>query len=159
CQGWPAHDRGRRRVSAAADTTELSTPAAGGRWAALLGALAPMALALLAGAGVLLVLGVDPLAFYANVVQRGLLTSLGLQATVTPMAPLLLLGASLIVAFRAGLWNLGIDGQFILGAVMTAALCPILITIMPNWAMVVTMLLIAAMVGALWSVIPALLKA
>ena len=37
------------------------------------------------------------------------------------MAPLLLLAASLIVAFRAGIWNLGGDGQFLLGAVAVAA--------------------------------------
>jgi simple sugar transport system permease protein len=122
-------------------------------------ALAPVVLALVAGGLVLVALGVDPLAFYGNVVRRGLLSYLGLQATITRMAPLLLLGASLIVAFRAGLWNLGVDGQFILGAVMTAALSPILIQVLPNWLTVVVMLLIAATVGALWSVIPALLKA
>jgi general nucleoside transport system permease protein len=140
-----------------------ATPDAGGAARGVAGAiaraLAPVVLALLAGAIVLLTLGVDPLAFYGNVVQRGLLSPLGLQATVTRMAPLLLLGASLIVAFRAGLWNLGVDGQFILGAVMTAALAPIFIQVMPNWLMVVLLLLIAAAVGALWSVIPALLKA
>jgi ABC-type uncharacterized transport system permease subunit len=122
-------------------------------------ALAPVVLALIAGGLVLVTLGVDPLAFYGNVVRRGLLSYLGLQATITRMAPLLLLGASLIVAFRAGLWNLGVDGQFILGAVMTAALSPLLIQVLPNWLTVVVMLLIAAAVGALWSVIPALLKA
>ena len=42
----------------------------------------------------------------------------GLQATLTRMAPLLLLAAGLIVAFRAGIWNLGGDGQFLLGAVI-----------------------------------------
>ena len=42
------------------------------------------------------------------------------------MAPLLLLAASLIVAFRAGIWNLGGDGQFLLGAVIVAAAAPAL---------------------------------
>ena len=49
--------------------------------------------------------------------QRGLLSPLGLQATLTRMAPLLLIAAGLIVAFRAGIWNLGGDGQFLLAAV------------------------------------------
>ena len=43
------------------------------------------------------------------------------------MAPLLLIAAGLIVAFRAGIWNLGGDGQFLLAAVITAALAPALI--------------------------------
>ena len=54
--------------------------------------------------------------------QRGLLSGLGLEQTLTRMAPLLFLAAGLIVAFRAGIWNLGVDGQFLLGAVGSAAL-------------------------------------
>jgi len=152
---------GEAEAATAAAASPEPVGAAGGRGilGALARALAPVVLALVAGGVVLVVLGVDPLAFYANVVRRGLFSYLGLQATITRMAPLLLLGAGLIVAFRAGLWNLGVDGQFILGAVMTAALSPLLIQVMPNWLMVVVMLLIAATVGALWSVIPALLKA
>ena len=56
--------------------------------------------------------------------QRGLLSPLGIQQTLTRMAPLLFIAAGLIVAFRAGMWNLGGDGQFLLGAVTAAASGP-----------------------------------
>ena len=36
------------------------------------------------------------------------------------MAPLLLIAVGLIVVFRAGIWNLGIDGQFLLAAAIVA---------------------------------------
>ena len=62
---------------------------------------------------------------------RALLRRRGLQETLTRMAPLLLLAAGLIVAFRAGIWNLGGDGQFLLAAVITAAAAPALVAIMP----------------------------
>ena len=76
---------------------------------------------------ILLLLGADPLAYYGYVLKRGLLTWSGLQETITRMAPLLLIAAGLIVAFRAGIWNLGVDGQFLLAAVITAALAPALV--------------------------------
>ncbi len=118
----------------------------------------PVAALILAGL-VLLALGVDPLAYYGYVIQRGLFSPSGLQATLTRMAPLLLIAAGLIVAFRAGVWNLGGDGQFLLGAVIVAALAPVLVTYLPVWATLVVCLLVGAAVGAVWSVLPALLKA
>ena len=81
---------------------------------------------------ILLILGKDPLAYYGYVLKRGLLTWGGLQETFTRMAPLLLIAAGLIVAFRAGIWNLGGDGQFLLAAVVTAALAPALIAVLPR---------------------------
>ncbi|MDP7642640.1 MAG: ABC transporter permease, partial [Alphaproteobacteria bacterium] len=74
----------------------------------------PIVLALVAGGLILLALGKDPLAYYDFVVQRGLLNWSGLQQTIIRSAPLLLIAAGLIVAFRAGIWNLGVDGQFLL---------------------------------------------
>ena len=59
-----------------------------------------MLLALLVGAVVLLLLGADPLAYYGYVLKRGLLTWSGLQETIIRMAPLLLIAAGLIIAFR-----------------------------------------------------------
>ena len=55
-----------------------------------------------------------------------------LQETLTRMAPLLLIAAGLIVAFRAGIWNLGGDGQFLLAAVTAAALAPALAGVLPR---------------------------
>jgi len=133
------------------------------RMLSLLGGLArvllPVALALLAGAVLLLVLGKDPLAYYGYVIERGLLSPTGLQASITRMIPLLTIAAGLIVAFRAGLWNLGVDGQFLLAAVCVAALAPPLATMMPVFLMTLVCFAVAFAIGALWSLVPALLKA
>lgn len=119
----------------------------------------PVLCALAVGGIILLALGKDPLTYYAYVVRRGLFSGLGLQETVTRMAPLLLIAAGLIVAFRAGIWNLGVDGQFLLAAVITAALAPVLIVVLPGWLMILVCLAAAALVGAAWALIPAFLKA
>jgi simple sugar transport system permease protein len=75
------------------------------------------------------------------------------------MAPLLLIAAGLIVAFRAGIWNLGGDGQFLLAAVITAALAPALIQVLPRGLTLIACMIVSIAVAALWSLIPAILKA
>ena len=129
------------------------------RLAIVLRVMVPAALALGAGAIILLMLGRDPLAYYGYVLKRGLLTWGGLQETLTRTAPLLLIAAGLIVAFRAGIWNLGGDGQFLLGAVATAGLGPLLIDVLPRGATLIACMAAAALTAALWSLIPAVLKA
>ncbi|MDY0872625.1 putative B6 ABC transporter permease subunit 2 [Dongia rigui] len=119
----------------------------------------PLLLALVAGGLVLVILGKDPLAYYFYVLDRGILSWGGLQETLTRMAPLLLIAAGLIVAFRAGIWNLGGDGQYLLAAVVTAALAPALIGFVPRGLTLILCMLAATLVGALWSLLPAFLKA
>ena len=103
---------------------------------AVLRVLIPVLLALAIGGVILLILGKNPLEYYGYVLRRGLLTWGGLQETFTRMAPLLLIAAGLIVAFRAGIWNLGADGQFLLSAVVTAALVSVpILTVSLNWSM------------------------
>lgn len=119
----------------------------------------PIIIALAVGALILGVLGRDPVEFYAQVVRRAITSQGGLQETLVLMAPLLLIAASLIVSFRAGLWNLGVDGQFLLAAVFVAAYAPGLVERMPYWIAIGLLFLLGAAVGAIWSIVPALLRA
>src|SRR5687767_13094126 len=133
---------------------------AGAAWLRpLLLTLVPILAALVVSGAVLLALGVNPLHYYGYVLQRGLVSPSGFQATITRMAPLLLIAASLIVAFRAGIWNLGGDGQFLLAAVIVAAAAPALIGAVPKLVALVACMIASALVAALWAVIPAILKA
>ena len=125
----------------------------------LLAALVPVAVALLLCGGVLLAVGVDPLAYYGIVLHRGLLTPLGVQESLTRAAPLLLIAASLLVSFRAGLWNLGVDGQFLLAAVLVAAICPLVDASFGRVPALLAGLLVAPMAGAAWAALPAALRA
>ena len=132
---------------------------ADGPAAAVLRVLIPVVLALAAGGVLLLALGKNPLDYYAFVFERGILRPGGLQETLTRMAPLLLIAAGLIVAFRAGIWNLGADGQFLLAAVTAAGLAPALSGVLPRAATLLLCMATGALVGAIWSVTPAMLKA
>lgn len=150
-------------MTAAGEAPAQGGPAAfeprGAVLATVLSSLVPVILALVVGAIILLALGRDPLEFYWIIIKRALLSSFGLQDVVIRMTPLLLLGAGLIVAFRAGLWNLGVDGQFLMSAVIIAACGPTFVAVMP-WPLAIGLLLVIGIVlGALWAIGPALLRA
>ncbi len=113
---------------------------------------------LLSGLG-LLAMGVNPVEYYGYVLRRGLMSPSGVQATLTQAGPLLLIAASLIVAFRAGIWNLGTDAQLLLGAVFVAASAPLMAAHMPGWLMIAASMGTAVVFGVLWGLLPALLRA
>ncbi len=122
-------------------------------------AIGPVLATLVIASLILLVMGVSPLDYYGYIFQRGIISPAGVQATLTRMGPLLLIAASLIVCFRAGIWNLGGDAQFILGAVFVAAAGPELVDALPAWLMLILSLAIGAAAGAIWSLVPAFLRA
>ncbi len=124
----------------------------------LVRSLGPVLLALVTGGILLAAMGRNPLTFYANI-YRGGITLSAWQDSVMRMAPLLLMAAGLIIVFRAGLWNLGVDGQFLLASAMIAGAGPWLEKRLPNTITLILLFLLAAVVGALWTVIPAVLKA
>jgi simple sugar transport system permease protein len=126
---------------------------------ALLRPVLPIALALVVGGTILAALGRDPFEFYGNVIRRTVTSPSGLQEVLVLMAPLLMLAASLIVCFRAGLWNLGIDGQYLLGGVFVAAFAPAWVEALPYAFAMVLLFGLAIVVGALWAMVPALLRA
>ena len=74
-------------------------------------------------------------------------------------APLLLIAVGLIVVFRANIWNLGYDGQFLLGAALITGVAPHLdeppAVAQPDRCCS----LLAMAAGAAWTIIPAILKA
>jgi general nucleoside transport system permease protein len=120
--------------------------------------IGPVILALVAGGILLLVLGRNPVTFYASIYQGGI-TQDAWEDSVMRMAPLLLIAAGLIFIFRANIWNLGYDGQFLLAAATIAGLGPTLDQHLPYSLTLVILFIVAGTVGALWTVVPALLKA
>jgi simple sugar transport system permease protein len=131
----------------------------GARIHAMLRPVLPIVLALVIGGIILAALGRNPFQFYGNVVRRTLTDPGGLQEVLVLMAPLLMLAASLIVCFRAGLWNLGIDGQYLLGGLFVAAFAPAWVGAMPFALAIVLLFGLAIVVSALWALVPALLRA
>jgi ABC-type uncharacterized transport system permease subunit len=124
----------------------------------LLRSILPLVLALGAGAVILAVIGVDPVEYYKDI-YRGGVELAAWQDSAMRVAPLLLIAVGLIIVFKAGIWNLGMDGQFLLAAAVIAGIGPRLEPHLPNALNLVLLFLIAGAVGAAWTIVPALLKA
>jgi general nucleoside transport system permease protein len=123
--------------------------------------LLPVVCALGAGALLLLALGRDPVAFYGDIWQGGV-SGGGWDAwqdSAIRMAPLLLIAAGLTVIFRANIWNLGYNGQFLLAAAIVTGYGPSMTNDLPLWFAMLLLFLMAGIVGAAWTIVPALLKA
>jgi simple sugar transport system permease protein len=120
--------------------------------------LVPVVLALLAGGILLLGLGRNPLTFYGNIWKGGIEAG-AWQDSAIRMAPFLLIAAGLTVIFRANIWNLGYNGQFLLAAALVSGLGPPLLADAPFAVALFALFLLAAAAGAAWTVVPAVLKA
>lgn len=126
---------------------------------ALVLSVLPIVAALGLSALILMLAGGNPVDYFTFVVERGLLRWTGFQASLVYATPMLIIAAALIVSFRAGLWNLGVDGQVLLGALAAAVSGPILIQYMPVGVALLLVLCLSALAGALWAVPMAALKA
>jgi general nucleoside transport system permease protein len=129
------------------------------RFAPLVASLGAIALALLLGGLFLEARGNDAIAAYRVLVQRGLLNGDGLTETFKLMAPMLIVSAGLLVAVRAGVWNIGLDGQFLVGALVAGVVGAQLAGDVPR-AMMLGIAAIGGLAGgAVWALGPALLRA
>lgn len=117
----------------------------------------PVLLALLFTSLLLLMMGASPLHAYGNLLRGALGSPTKLADLFTAWAPLTLCAAGLLVTFTAGLWNIGIEGQIVLGAIMTAWVARTFGGL-PAVALIPLLLLAAAFGGALWGLINGLLK-
>ncbi len=71
--------------------------------------------------------------------------------------PLLFTGLAVAIALRSGLFNIGVEGQLLLGAMAASQVG--LIRGLPGWVHIPVTMLVAAVVGGLWGMVPAALKA
>ena len=125
--------------------------------AARLNAAAPFVLALLIGAAVLAATGHDPLAVYRLMIEEAFGGERRLAATLTAATPLLLTGLAAAVAFRAGVFNVGVEGCFYLGG-LVAAVVGWRFGDWPAALLIPAALLLALVVGGAWMVLPGALR-
>ena len=107
---------------------------------------------------IFLVAGVNP--FYAiSEIFLGSFGSLyGFKETLTKAIPLILIGAGLTLAFRAKFWNIGAEGQLLMGAIFSTWTGLTFGEHLPPYFIVPLMFLSGFIGGALWGIIPAILK-
>ncbi len=124
---------------------------------ALISSAAAVVVALILGAFVILFSGDDPITAYRALFSGSLGDLRGISETLVAATPLILAGLGFAVAFRAGLFNIGLEGQLVLGGlaaglVATYDLGP--------WQIALPITLAAAaLAGGLWAGVAGALKA
>jgi len=131
------------------------------RWLPPLISLGAIVLALLIGGIVLAIVGGNPFLTYAHI-ARASFGSIGVFSdTLVKATPIILTGLACTVAFRMKLWNIGAEGQLFIGAFAASAvvLTPLLPAETPAPLMLTTMAVAGIAAGALWGLVPGILKA
>ena len=126
----------------------------------LMGYLAPLVallITLLAGLVLFALLGVPAgAAFHAFFIEP-VSTLYGLAELGVKAAPLVMIGVALSIGFRAQVWNIGAEGQLILGAITGAAVALAFYDI-DAWYVLPLMIVASVMGGMAWATVPAWLK-
>jgi len=123
------------------------------RGAALLLAL------LLCGVITSMVTGLNPAAVYGAIWQGSFGTTRKLWVLLQNIAMLLCVSLAVTPAFRMRCWNLGGEGQALIGGLAAAACMILLPGKLPNWAIILCMVVTSLLAGAIWAGIPAFFKA
>lgn len=115
-------------------------------------------LAMLVGSLIILASGHDPIAAFAALFKGSFGSPKAFGDTLLKSTPLIFTGLAVAYGFRAGLFNIGAEGQLFMGGLAATAF-GLYVTGLP-WAVTVTvMLLLSMLAGAAWAFIPAILKA
>jgi len=131
------------------------------RWLQATLTLAAIAVALVIGAVILAFVGGDPVRAYLHIFDAAFGDIGVISDTLVKATPLILTGLACALAFRMRLWNIGAEGQFLLGAWGAGAvvLIPILPAGTPAIVLIPAMMVAGALAGGAWAFVPGILKA
>ena len=115
---------------------------------------------MLAGGVLFALMGFDPVAAIRTIFWDplfGMASGYSRPQLLVKAAPLILIASGLAVGFRAGIWNIGAEGQYIIGAICGAAVALAMYPA-PGWWIFPAMIIAGAAGGWAWGMIPAMLK-
>ncbi len=130
------------------------------RWADLV--LLPivcLAVALIVAAGVVALVGQNPIDVISVLVRGAFGTQRGISYTFYYATTFIFTGLAVAVALHGGLFNIGGEGQAILGGLGTGLAALWLGHYLPGWLMLPVMMLVGAGFGMVWAVVPGYLQA
>ena len=121
--------------------------------------LGALVLALLITTLLLFAVGAPPLKVFASIVSGAFGNLDNIESILITWVPLLLTTAGVLVTFAAGLWNIGVEGQMVLGAIFTTGMLRLLQNTSLSPALIIILGILAGMLGgALWAALAGALK-
>lgn len=108
---------------------------------------------------ILILVKADPFEAYKSLVSGAFGTTIKFTSVVASWVPLVIATSGLLFTFTAGLWNIGMEGQIVLGAVFSVGAFRLLDDTALDPTIVIIIAFIAgALGGILWALLPGLMK-
>ena len=101
----------------------------------------------------------NPIAVYEAIFDGAFGTPRRTQVTIRDAMMLLCIGVGLAPAFKMRFWNIGAEGQILIGGVVTAGIMRFYGNALPTPALLILMAVVSILCGCVWGVIPAVFKA
>ena len=118
-----------------------------------------LAIALLVAGGVVLLVGFKPGEVLALLVKGAFGSKAGISYTLYYATTFVFTGLAVAVAFHGGLFNIGGEGQAVMGGLGAGLAALAWSAHLPGWVMLPLMVLCAAALGGLWAAVPGALQA
>ena len=135
----------------------LETRRAPSAWMLYLTPFLAVILTMLAGLLLFAALGKDPIEAIRIIFFQPLTSASGLSELVVKASPLILIAIGLSIGFRAGVWNIGAEGQYTIGA-LTGGATALAVYPAEGFWLLPLMCFAGALGGAAWAAIPAFLR-
>ena len=103
--------------------------------------------------------GLDPLKIYATIFTGAFGTARKSWITAQNVAILLCISLAVTPAFKMRFWNIGAEGQVLIGGLASAACMKCLADVLPGGVLIAVMVVSSVAAGAIWAGIPAIFKA
>lgn len=107
----------------------------------------------------MLLTGENPFSVYATMFEGAFGTERKIWKLLQNLSMLLCVSLALTPAFKMRFWNIGGEGQVLIGGLATAACMILLGGKLPNGLLIIVMLVASVLAGAIWAIIPAIFKA
>ena len=108
---------------------------------------------------ILFLVGANPITTFTLLVQGAVGSASRISSVLVVWIPLLLVTSGLMATFSTGLWNIGIEGQITLGAILTTGVLRLFLDTSVPPVFVIILSVIAGMAGgAIWAALAGLLK-
>lgn len=107
----------------------------------------------------MLLTGENPFSVYATMFEGAFGTERKIWKLLQNLSMLLCVSLALTPAFKMRFWNIGGEGQVLIGGLATAACMILLGGKLPNGLLIIVMLVASILAGAIWAIIPAIFKA
>lgn len=120
--------------------------------------IAAILLSLVFAGLILIIFGLNPLEIFRTIIEGAVGSEMRIKQTIIKAVPLVITSLGILVAFKMKFWNIGGEGQIMMGA-FAASYVALFLPEMPKALTLILMAIAAVIGGGIWAFIPAIFKA